>query len=119
LKRRTSGGQQHEAFDTTSGHGTFLFNLFGTPAECERALTTERVNAGLAATRRRGRKGWQAAVDRRRKRIGQIIAALDGGASKASVCRSFKVPRSTLIDLLKRTGWSGVAPERRPKLRPD
>ena len=55
-----------------------------------------------------GPQGWQAAVNRRRKRIGQIIAALDGGASKASVCRSFKVPRSTLIDMPKRTGWSGA-----------
>ena len=46
-----------EAIDTTSVHGSFLFNLFGTLAEYERALITERVNAGLAAARRRGRKG--------------------------------------------------------------
>ncbi len=96
-----------EAIDTTSVHGTFLFNLFGTLAEYERALITERVNAGLAAARRRGRKGGRPpSIDA--ERIDQIIAALDGGASKASVCRSFKVPRSTLIDMLKRTGWAGA-----------
>lgn len=96
-----------EAIDTTSVHGTFLFNLFGTLAEYERALITERVNAGLAAARRRGRKGGRPpSIDA--ERIDQIIAALDGGASKASVCRSFKVPRSTLIDMLKRTGWVGA-----------
>lgn len=96
-----------EAIDTTSVHGTFLFNLFGTLAEYERALITERVNAGLAAARRRGRKGGRPpSIDA--ERIDQIIAALDGGASKASVCRSFKVPRSTLIDMLRRTGWAGA-----------
>ena len=46
-----------EAIDTTSAHGSFLFNLFGTLAEYERALITERVNAGLAAARRRGGPG--------------------------------------------------------------
>lgn len=35
--------------DTTNSHGAFLFNLFGTLAEYERVLITERVNAGLAA----------------------------------------------------------------------
>ena len=31
------------------------------------------------------------------EKIEQIIVALDGGASKASVCRTFRVPRSTLL----------------------
>jgi DNA invertase Pin-like site-specific DNA recombinase len=46
-----------EAIDTTTAHGAFLFNLFGSLAEYERALIKERVAAGLAAARRRGRKG--------------------------------------------------------------
>ena len=95
-----------EAIDTTNSHGTFLFNLFGTLAEYERALITERVNAGLAAARRRGRKGGRPpSIDA--EKIDQILAALEAGTSKASICRSFKVPRSTLIDTLKRTGWTG------------
>ncbi|MGI4881087.1 MAG: hypothetical protein ACRYG4_26805, partial [Janthinobacterium lividum] len=40
--------------------------------------------------------------------IEQIVAALDGGASKASVCRAFKVPRSTLLNNLDRIGWKGA-----------
>jgi DNA invertase Pin-like site-specific DNA recombinase len=96
-----------ETIDTTNVHGSFLFNLFGTLAEYERALITERVNAGLAAARRRGRKGGRPpTIDA--EKIDQILAALEGGASKASVCRSFQVPRSTLIDMLKRTGWAGA-----------
>jgi hypothetical protein len=35
--------------------------------------------------------------------------ALEGGASKASVCRTFKIPRSTLVDTLHRSGWSAPA----------
>jgi len=95
-----------EAIDTTNSHGAFLFNLFGTLAEYERALITERVNAGLAAARRRGRKGGRPpTIDA--EKVEQILAALESGASKASICRTFKVPRSTLIDTLRRAGWTG------------
>ena len=96
-----------EQMDTTTPHGEFLFNLFGSLAQYERALIKERVTAGLAAARRRGRKGGRPpSLDP--EKIEQIIAALDGGASKASVCRTFKVPRSTLIDTLERVGWVGA-----------
>ncbi len=96
-----------ETIDTTNVHGSFLFNLFGTLAEYERALIIERVNAGLAAARRRGRKGGRPpTIDA--EKIDQILTALEGGASKASICRSFQVPRSTLIDMLKRIGWAGA-----------
>ncbi len=32
-----------------------------------------------------------------------------GGASKAAVCRAFRVARSTLLDSLARAGWTGPA----------
>jgi DNA invertase Pin-like site-specific DNA recombinase len=96
--------------DTTTPQGVLMFNLFGSLfgslAEYERALIAERVKAGLAAARRRGRKGGRRpCVDA--EKVDQIVAALEGGASKASVCRTFKVPRSTLIDTLRRAGWTG------------
>ena len=69
-------------------------------------MITERVNAGLAAARRRGRKGGRPPVIDAEK-VEQVLAALEAGASKASVCRTFKVPRSTLIDTLRRIGWTG------------
>jgi len=93
-----------EQTDTTTPHGEFLFNVFGSLAQFERALITERVNAGLAAANRRGRIGGRPrSLDEE-----QIVAALDGGASKASVCRTFKVPRSTLLNNLDRIGWKGA-----------
>jgi len=92
-----------EQMDTDTPHGNLLFSLFGALAQYERALTRERVVAGLAAARRRGRRGGRPpAIDP--EQMEQIVAALDAGASKASVCRSFKVARSTLIDTLRRRG---------------
>ena len=85
-----------------------MFGIFGAPAQYERALTRERVMAGRAAAKHRGRCGGRpAALDP--ERVEQIVSALDGAASKASVCRSFKVPRSTLLDTLARVGWTGPA----------
>ena len=40
-----------EAIDTTTAHGAFLFNLFGSLAEYDRALIKERVAAGLRPDR--------------------------------------------------------------------
>lgn len=97
-----------EQMDTTTAHGELLFSLFGALAQYERALTRERVMAGLAAAKRRGRRGGRPpTIDA--EMMEQIKAALGGGASKASVCRSFKIPRSTLIGSLERVGWSSPA----------
>ena len=83
-------------------HGELLFSLFGALAQYERALTRERMMAGLAAARRRGRRGGRPpTIDA--ERLEQITAALTGCASKSSISRTFNVPRSTLADTLART----------------
>jgi DNA invertase Pin-like site-specific DNA recombinase len=92
-----------EQMDTTTPQGAFLFSVFGALAQYERALTQERVKAGLAAAKRRGKRGgrppaitaeqWEA-----------ICTALAGGMSKAAVCRTFGVKRATLYDTLARRG---------------
>src|SRR5437870_2245681 len=46
-----------EQMDTTAPQGAFLFSVFGALAQYERALTQERIRAGLAAARRRGKRG--------------------------------------------------------------
>lgn len=45
--------------DTTTPHGELLFSIFGALAQYERALTRERVSAGLAAAKRRGRRAGE------------------------------------------------------------
>jgi DNA invertase Pin-like site-specific DNA recombinase len=94
-----------EQMDTTTPQGEFLFHVFGALAQFERSLTQERVRAGLAAASRRGRRGGRPAVIDVEKLLA-ITAALDGGATKAAVCRTFGIRRSTLIDSLARIGWS-------------
>ena len=95
-----------EGMDTNTPHGELLFHIFGALAQYERALTRERVQAGLAAARRRGRRGGRPPTIEQEK-LEAVIAALDGGTSKAAVCRTFGIARSTLIDTLARAGWTG------------
>src|SRR5947209_4396518 len=52
-----------EQIDTTTSGGKLIFHIFGALAEFERNLIHERTNAGLAASRARGRQGG------RRKRL--------------------------------------------------
>ena len=94
-----------EQMDTTTPQGELLFHVFGALAQFERSLTQERVRAGLAAARRRGRRGGRPTMIDAEK-LATITGALDAGATKAAVCRSFGVKRSTLIDSLARIGWS-------------
>ena len=98
-----------EQMDTTTPHGELLFSIFGALAQYERALTRERILAGLAAAKRRGRRGGRPPT-LGPEQLEQVVEALNGGASKASVCRSFKVARTTLLDTLARTGWVGPEP---------
>ncbi len=93
-----------EQMDTATPQGEFLFHVFGALAQFERSLIQERVQAGLSAARVRGRRGGRPmAIDA--EKLAAVTSALDGGASKAAVCRTFGVKRSTLIDALARIGW--------------
>jgi DNA invertase Pin-like site-specific DNA recombinase len=96
-----------EGMDTNTPHGELLFHIFGALAQYERALTRERIQAGLAAARRRGRRGGRPVAIKPEK-LEAIIAALEGGVGKAAICRTFGIARSTLIDTLTRAGWTGL-----------
>lgn len=100
-----------EQMDTTTPQGEFLFHVFGALAQFERSLIQERVQAGLAAAARRGRRGGRpTAIDP--EKLAAVTAALEGGATKAAVCRTFGIKRSTLIDSLARIGWSPAGSRR-------
>jgi DNA invertase Pin-like site-specific DNA recombinase len=95
-----------EGMDTTTASGELLFHVFGALAQFERALTKERVTAGLAAARRRGRVGGRPPSITGEK-LESILAALRDGMSKAAVCRTFGVKRTTLIETISRIGGAG------------
>jgi DNA invertase Pin-like site-specific DNA recombinase len=97
-----------ENMDTTTPSGELLFQVFGALAQYERALTRERVMAGLASAKRRGRRGGRPLAITGEK-LDAILAALDSGMSKAAVCRNFGVKRTTLIETLARVGWPTAA----------
>ena len=96
-----------EGMDTTTASGELLFHVFGALAQYERALIQERVVAGLAAAKRRGRIGGRPPAIAGEK-LDAIISALESGMSKAAVCRNFGVKRTTLIETLARANWPGV-----------
>jgi DNA invertase Pin-like site-specific DNA recombinase len=106
--RRIAFRSLTEGMDTTTPAGELLFHVFGALAQYERALTQERVRAGLAAARRRGRIGGRPPAMAGEK-LDAILGALRGGMSKAAVCRNFEVKRTTLIETLVRVGWPAAA----------
>ena len=74
-----------EQMDTTTPQGELLFHIFGSLAQFERSLIQERVQAGLAAARRRGRHGGRP-ITISAEKLAAVTAALDAGATKAAVC---------------------------------
>ncbi|MBL9084899.1 MAG: recombinase family protein [Planctomycetales bacterium] len=103
LKERGIGFRSlTEAIDTTTSMGEFTFNLFGSLAQYERALIRERVSAGLAAARRRGRRGGRPRkLDQAKLELATKLLSA-GEASVSEVARLIGVPRSTLVDSLRR-----------------
>src|SRR5712691_4395844 len=96
-----------EQMDTTPPQGALLFSVFGALAQYERALTQERIRAGLEAARRRGkRSGRPQAISP--EKLEAILAALHAGANKAALCRTFGVKRTTLYDALARAAAQTV-----------
>ncbi len=104
LKQRGVGFRSlTEAIDTTTSMGEFVFNLFGSLAQYERSLIQERVNAGLAAAKRRGRVGGRPRrMDNAKLELALQLLADDQTKSVSEVARLVGVPRSTLADSLRR-----------------
>jgi DNA invertase Pin-like site-specific DNA recombinase len=91
------------AIDTTTPHGLFVFQMFGALAEYERALITERINAGIAAARARGRKGG------RRPKLSleqqQHAAQMaHGGMPITAIAQTLGCSRHTVYKALKPAG---------------
>jgi DNA invertase Pin-like site-specific DNA recombinase len=61
----------------------------------------------LAAAKRRGKQGGRPRAISA-EQLEAILAALRAGASKAAICRTFGVKRSTLVDALARIDVSAV-----------
>src|SRR5262249_26468763 len=85
--------------DTTSPHGRLALQMFAALAEYERALIQERIMAGLAAARARGRKGGRkpklsAAQQRQAQHLKQ------GGMSITEIAQTLQCSRHTIYAAL-------------------
>ncbi|MBY4796710.1 recombinase family protein [Burkholderia multivorans] len=85
-----------EKIETGGATGKMIFHVFAALAEFERAVIRERAQAGLAATRARGRSGGRRPkLDEQQVR--EIKALLrDPGIQVADVARRYGVSRTTL-----------------------
>lgn len=91
-----------ENMDTTTPQGQFLFSVFGALAQYERALTKERIMAGLSAAKKRGKTGGRPKAISEEK-MQAILEALNSGITKAAICRTFNVKRTTLYDAISKS----------------
>src|SRR5262249_15531863 len=96
-----------EQMDTSTPQGGCLLSVFWVLAQYERALAQERIRAGLEGARRRGTRGGRPKAIST-EQLEAILAALHAGASKASLCRTFGVKRTTLYDALARAAAQTV-----------
>lgn len=91
-----------EAIDTTSPTGQLFFHIFGAIAQFERALIVERTRAGLAASRKKGRRGGRPAKIPP-KAIAAARAMLDSPElTAADVAAQLGVHRVTLYRALRK-----------------
>ena len=89
---------QEPFFDTSSGHGRFVFTLFSAIAQLERDIIIERTNAGLAAARKRGRKG------------GRPSGLTKEAKRKAALCKSlYKANDMTIEEIMEATNIGSKA----------
>ena len=84
-----------EAIDTTTPGGKLIFHVFGALAEFEREIIKQRVNAGLASARERGRIGGRprAATPAKLTAVNAMRAA--GGSSVDEICKAVGISRAT------------------------
>jgi len=87
---------QGAEIDTTTPAGRLVFGIFAALAEFERDLIRERVNAGLAAARARGRRGGAPyKMTRAKLRLAQAALGRPDTMVRA-LCRELSISSQTL-----------------------
>ena len=95
LKERGVGFRSvTEAIDTSTSGGQLVFHIFAALAQFERSIIKERVNAGLAAARKRGRVGGRPKVITDPKATA-IKALVGQGLTSGEICESLGISRAS------------------------
>ena len=96
LPSRTPLRRCKEAIDNDSPTGQLVFHIFGALAEFERALIRERTQAGLQATRARGRLGGRRKRLNSRQRAHAVELYRSRQHTVKEVCSLMGTSRATL-----------------------
>ena len=97
-----------EGFDTTHNGGRLVFHVFAALAEFERGVIKERVTAGIAAAKARGRVGGRPkAMDAKKLKMAQSL--LNGGSSISEVAEALSVSQATLYRYLAKDQAASAA----------
>jgi len=96
-----------EAIDTNTITGKLMFHIIASLAEFERSLIRERVNAGLAAARARGRVGGRKRKMSKSDTKKAVAMLTDPTITKVEVAAHFGVSRPTLDSALNKLGDMG------------
>ncbi len=95
-----------ENIDTTTPSGKLIFHIFGSLAEFERSLIKERINAGLASARARGKvSGRKKGISKEaEKKAEKALSFYKSNWSAASICKELEITKPTLYKYLKLKG---------------
>ena len=86
-----------ESIDTTMAGGKLVFHIMGSLAEFERSLIVERVNAGIAAAKKRGKHVGRPRQKLTPEQVAHAREAIDGGLeTPAGMAQLLGVDHSTL-----------------------
>lgn len=90
-----------ESIDTTTASGRLIFHLFASMAEFEHNLIKERVKAGMAAARARGRKGGRPKKLNAEKRKMVVQLYNEQKLSVPQICDMMGISKPTLYEYVK------------------
>jgi DNA invertase Pin-like site-specific DNA recombinase len=86
--------------DTSTPHGRLMLQMFAALAEYERALIQERLHAGIAAARARGRKGGRKPkLSAEQQQLAQEMAK--GGIAITTIAQTLHCSRHTVYSALR------------------
>ena len=85
--------------DTSSPSGKLVFNIIGAVAEFERDIIRERVRAGLANARRKGKKLGRPRIPQLIRK--KVITLKERGLSNRAIGKDLKIAESTVRNCLK------------------
>ncbi len=97
----------HDAVDTSTPSGKFIFHVFAALSEFEKELIRERVMSGLQAARRRGEKLGRPRV---RVDIARALSMRSQGKSYREIARTLRVGVGTVHRAIKESRH-GAVPE--------